>query len=138
MYGSDVRLKDTILLSNTSTYLDGGGVYASGSLVVYDSLFQGNRATQTGADGGAIYSKASSTTMISNTRFIENSATGAGGAIATEVPGAPRYGLSLVNSLLARRSGSGRFRPCCITPSSAIRRISSQPSTLAIALRHRT
>lgn len=107
VYGSDVRLKDTILLSNTSTYLDGGGVYASGSLVVYDSLFQGNRATQTGADGGAIYSKASSTTMISNTRFIENSATGAGGAIATEVPGAPRYGLSLVNSLLVRNSAGG-------------------------------
>ncbi|MFK7994654.1 MAG: cadherin domain-containing protein, partial [Granulosicoccus sp.] len=89
-----VVVRDSTISNNTVMDLlgaSGGGIYALGPLEVYDSLFQSN-AANSGTDassgpvasetrGGAIYVASTSTAVIENSVFSNNSARSDGGAI---------------------------------------------------------
>jgi fibronectin-binding autotransporter adhesin len=77
--GTNVRLTNTTLFSNTATG-SGGGLYNSGQMpVIEGSLFDSNYA---GQDGGGLYlSNQFSLPRVEDTRILRNQAGGAGGGI---------------------------------------------------------
>ena len=76
---STLILKDVTFKDNTALglYGEGGAIYSSGTLFIYNSTFENNYAS--GA-GGALFSLARNST-ISSSKFINNSAKWYGGAI---------------------------------------------------------
>ena len=80
---SNLKLTDCSFISNTAKY--GGAVYSNGKIELSFCSFSHNSAD---VDGGAIYN--SGVTIISNSKFVGNAATGAtvkrsfGGAIRSE------------------------------------------------------
>ena len=70
---------EKITIANGNTSQSGGGIFNDGgSLTVSNSTFTGNRASGSFSDGGGI----AGTVIVANSKFIDNSATRGGGAIA--------------------------------------------------------
>ncbi|MFN8517109.1 MAG: choice-of-anchor Q domain-containing protein, partial [Chloroflexia bacterium] len=76
-----LNLIDSVMSDNTAHDL-GGGIYNTGSLTISGSTFSGNDSIgEFSGSGGAIYT--SNTTQVTDSAFVNNSATGSGGAIST-------------------------------------------------------
>ncbi|MEP7356157.1 MAG: hypothetical protein ABI847_02830, partial [Anaerolineales bacterium] len=87
--GSDVRLLNSLVLSNVAVSGDGGGMRLIGQADITGSLFQDNQCLAGNCNGGGLLSFFN-TLALTNTRFLSNTADGAGG-------GAYVYGPAVVN-----------------------------------------
>ncbi len=78
--GAELRLVNSLVLSNTSTGSGGGGgVRAIGPVAITGGRFQDNGCSAGGCNGGGLL--AFSTLAITGTQFISNTAQNAGGAV---------------------------------------------------------
>jgi hypothetical protein len=95
-----LTMADSQFISNTATTGAVGGLWMNGSAFVQNSLFQNN---QSALFAGGVF--AQSTTMLRESRFIDNRSGAGGGGL---VRGGSGGALTLINDLFAaNRSGSG-------------------------------
>jgi uncharacterized repeat protein (TIGR01451 family) len=93
-FGAGIKVLNSRFVEN-SAISNGGGLWArtklaaSGNVVVEDSLFEGNRAQGEVSAGGGAYIRVPSDAVvgITDSRFVGNVTTGAGGGLRIEGPG---------------------------------------------------
>lgn len=78
---SSVVLRRLTVKDNTSIQGSAGMSLASTNARIEDSFFQGNRAHEPGANGGALGIGGAGSTLITRSTFVENSSQGKGAAI---------------------------------------------------------
>ena len=85
--GSTINVQNTTLNSNTAFGTDdasfgGGGIYNAGTLSLRGATMTGNTVSGRAGSGGAIFNRGGAASLT-DSRFMENSALRAGGAIET-------------------------------------------------------
>jgi hypothetical protein len=109
--GSTVRISKGAVLVNRSSFVNGGGIFNLGKLMLDDSVVAGNAAPDSNNDGdgfgGGIFNGTTGTATIQDSVIIDNEAGFDGGGIDNERGGTLDISRSTVESNTAGRDGGG-------------------------------